>query len=701
MQFHPHEAFDSNRAQRHVWDNLKLAFPDDEGVAYYRYPIFARGTRRREPDILLLHPTLGLWVIECKGCRIENVAAIEGNCWVMANWHEENETPLAQAEDQMFAVKNRYDERRETRNVVACNFCVALPFVTRAQWQEKGFDRLTEGVVLLKEDLYPGAIRDTLARNAEGNAQKPLTPEQWQWATAVLRGELPSAPPRPVATGTPQDSPVRVIREIEVRLKVLDDDQQKVAHEIPDGPQRVRGLAGTGKTVLFARRTAKIHARHPEWRIAFVFFTKALYDQVRGLVEASYRDMTGEAPDWRKIDVLHAWGGTKTAGFYSTLARAAGVRPVTVAEVERQIGTRNPGQQFDYICGELEKATVPELYDAVLVDEGQDLPASFYRLALRSLKEPKRLFWAYDEAQGIGSLVVPSATMVFGERDGKPLVDLSGLYEGGIAKSHIFSRCYRTPELLLMAAHAVNMGLLRRDGPLQGLTTQAEWRALGYEVTGSFARVGEPVRLRRHPAARKHPIDTDAAVGQMAGPVLSLKTFGDGRAEREWVAEQVAADIERGLRPTDIMVTGPGGDEDKEHFGAIRAALEARHVKVWQPGADWTTTDFRRDGHVTVSGIFQAKGNEAYKVYATQMHYATRPLGWKQENELHKRNEAFVALTRARLWCVATGRDGPIFDELRRAVELAPELVFAAFNRRSLRRVTDEGGAEEGGQPPG
>ena len=58
MEFHPHEPFDTNQGQRKVWDSLKEAFAKDEGVAYYRYPIFSRTRRRREPDILLLHPGL-------------------------------------------------------------------------------------------------------------------------------------------------------------------------------------------------------------------------------------------------------------------------------------------------------------------------------------------------------------------------------------------------------------------------------------------------------------------------------------------------------------------------------------------------------------------------------------------------------------------------------------------------------------------
>jgi superfamily I DNA and RNA helicase len=693
MEFHPQEPFDSNAAQKHVWSSLKQALQEEPGVAYYRYPIFAKGGRRhREPDFLLLHPELGLWTIECKGCRIDNVAAIQGHEWVMRDWHEEVETPVAQAEDQMYAVKSRFDDRRETRGLVACGFRVALPYVTRAEWRERGFDELTGDVVLLREDLFPGSVLETLRRCAEEYPQKPLTPEQWELAAAVLRGELPRPAPRPVPTGTPAESPVRVIRAIEDGLKALDDEQHKAAFQIPGGPQRLRGLAGTGKTVLFAKRAAKIHARHPDWRIALVFFTKSLYDHTRGLVAAYYREMTGEAPDWRKVEVLHAWGNQRQPGFYSNLARACGRQPTRHEEARRKTGSRNPDELFRYLCDELDgfASQVPELYDAVLIDEGQDLPPSFYRLALRSLKEPKRLFWAYDEAQGIGSLTVPRPAVVFGEKDGKPLVDLAGNYEGGIEKSHVFWRCYRTPELLLMAAHAVNMGLLRKGGPLQGLTRQEEWRQLGYEVEGSFVKAGELVRLQRSADARMHPVDRDPGLAGKAGPLLRLHTFADERAECQWIARQVADDIKAGLRPADVLITALTGEEEQDYFGCLRSALEAAGVKVWVPGSEMNSTDFRREGCVTLATIFQAKGNEAWKVYAARFHYATVPVRWRQEDELHKRNQAFVALTRARLWCVATGVEGPIFEELRRAIEQAPELAFPAFNRRSLRRVTDE-----------
>ena len=80
MDFHPQEPFDNNVSHKHFWGSLRQAFQDEPGVAYYRYPIFARdGRRRREPDFLLLHRRLGLWVIQCEGFSIGNMATIEGD----------------------------------------------------------------------------------------------------------------------------------------------------------------------------------------------------------------------------------------------------------------------------------------------------------------------------------------------------------------------------------------------------------------------------------------------------------------------------------------------------------------------------------------------------------------------------------------------------------------------------------------------
>ncbi|MBD2060760.1 NERD domain-containing protein [Funiculus sociatus GB2-A5] len=709
MEFHPYEAFDNNKAQRKAWAWIKQAFKDDPGVAYYRYPIFyPSGKLNREPDILILHRELGLWVIECKGCYIHNIASIQGHEWKMNNWHSEIETPVAQAEDQMFAIKNKFTASNRTHGLVSFNFRVVLPLVSHNEWQSKGFHDFpsTQGVVLFAEDLTPKAFKEKMIEGSKENPQRMMTDENWKLVKDVLGGTLPiDYPPHPEPPHPDPYNPIRVIRAMESELKKLDQHQQKVAFEIPPGPQRIRGLAGTGKTVLFAKRIAKMHARNPEWKLAFVFFTQSLYVQITKLIGLYYHEMTGEEPNWMNVKVLHAWGAKGKEGFYRTLALKCGKKPKSVNDVKDEIGSVSPGTAFEYICNCLEEEVpkLPVLYDAILIDEGQDLPSSFYRLARGTLSEPKRLYWAYDEAQGIGTLTVPKPLTIFGLKDGIPVVDLGGNklpngvitapnYESGISKAHNMNRCYRTPKLLLMSAHAVNMGLFRQGGPLQGVTNQEDWEKLGYDVSGDFRRIGQPITITRSERSSPHLIDQKDFKEQKAvGSQLVIQTFKNEFDEQNWIAEQVANDIIK-LRfdPCDILITGPTGNYESEYFQKLKEALSRHKVNSLIAGVDTQPDIFWMDGYVTIAPISRSKGNEAWKVYACRFQYATQPLLWKQEKEIHKRNEAFVALTRARVWCVATGLESPIFNELQQVIQQSPNLVFPAFNKTAIERNNDE-----------
>jgi superfamily I DNA and RNA helicase len=529
-------------------------------------------------------------------------------------------------------------------------------------------------------------------------------------STNSVAETLPSTSSREIPEGTPIDSPIRVIHHLESGLKILDEQQQEIATKYPDGPQRLRGLAGTGKTILLAKRAAKIHHEHPDWKMAFVFFSKSLYAQIRKeRIRSYYGELTnGKEPNWDNLKVLYAWGGKEQEGFYRNLANACGLQPKTVKDVESEIGKVSPGGAFKYVCNmlELELTNSPILYDAILIDEAQDLPASFYRLAYNTLTEAKRLYWAYDEAQGIDSLIIPDAAKIFGRKpDGTPVVDLgltshrSFFYEGtNIRKSENLNKCYRTPKLLLMAAHTINMGLLRKEGVLQGVSNRDEWKKLGYEVlegdfTDASVKEKKPIKIERQAEKSPHPIDQENFIGKEGiGETLTIETFADESEEQEWISRQVALDLKKGLQPSDILITALGGEKERDYFRRLQETLKYYGVKSCIVGVDSDASEFGKSGFVTIANVHRAKGNEAWKVYVGRFHYATKPLRWKHESELQKRNEAFVAMTRARVWCAITGLENPIFDELKMAKERFPFLIFPAFNKNSLKRVTDEQG---------
>lgn len=70
-----------------------------------------------------------------------------------------------------------------------------------------------------------------------------------------------------------------IIKKIEKEIANLDQWQKKAALEIVEGPQRIRGLAGSGKTIVLALKAAYLHAQYPEWDIVnllYAFFVAAV-----------------------------------------------------------------------------------------------------------------------------------------------------------------------------------------------------------------------------------------------------------------------------------------------------------------------------------------------------------------------------------------------------------------------------------------
>ncbi|NDM57585.1 hypothetical protein GY108_30595, partial [Klebsiella pneumoniae] len=84
-----------------------------------------------------------------------------------------------------------------------------------------------------------------------------------------------------------------------------------------DGPQRIRGLAGSGKTVILAMKAAHLHMTRPNDKILVTFFTKSLRSPIKDLVTKFYRHYKEIDPDWNNIHIRHGWGGSNSSGTYA------------------------------------------------------------------------------------------------------------------------------------------------------------------------------------------------------------------------------------------------------------------------------------------------------------------------------------------------------------------------------------------------
>lgn len=713
------------KGERKVWEAVKSVFSQRECIAYWRYPIFCAVRKvRKEPDILIADMELGLIVIEVKSITIDQILAINGHRWELRNFYTNSSNPYEQAENQLFGLLGYCDREPNLRSQVSGRVIVALPFISQQQWQNKGFAKLPSSPpILFQENLFletkNPTFLDQIRQTSPIIKGRKLNPEQWKVLLSVLGGNpvfrrnnlTPSVPLSVHGEGEEKSLRASILEKVRQNLSEFDLLQENIGKQIPPGMQRIRGIAGSGKTVLLCQKAANMHLKYPEWDIALVFFSRSLYEQIITQIDKWIRRFSHNEvqynPNNEKLRVLHAWGAKNQPGLYSIICEAANAPKLSVFDTEN----KQPNESLAEVCSFLlEKSQIPQIFDAILIDEGQDLIVDdefkyqdkqpFYWMAYQALRpfdehhpEQRRLIWAYDEAQSLDSLNIPTAGELFGDE----LAHLvTGQYPDGIKKTEIIHRCYRTPDPIVTAAHAMSMGLLRRGGMVSGITRTEDWKALGYEVQGRFTR-GQQVTLKRLSE------DSPNIITKLwEKPVLEFETYDSRQSELRALADSIVRDVlcDR-LQPSkEILVIVLGS-----FFEAMRLEnhvaefLISEGIDIFIPGttncnilkADSENSDpnkFWCEGGVTVSRIHRAKGNEADMVYVVGLDNIA-----KDESNIRLRNQLFIALTRTRAWVKLSGVGNyQMYEEMRRVIASGDTFTFT-FNHRPKREisVTDAG----------
>jgi len=699
------------QGEQQVWDAVKAAFRDREMLGYWHYPLVTE--RVREPDLLLLDPELGVIVIEVKSLPLRQIDRISGYRWDLTQpYFKQGLTinPFEQARMQLNLIMDRVRSRSGLDRVPG-RCLVATPLISRDEWDAATFDTLVNDTPMLFSDqLTPAKLLRQLERTPTVARGKPLDEAEFARLCAVFStggsmpkragvpgadvpATAPSAVPEvqapPFQPSAPAKRRIEQVARIQAHVHALDLQQERIGKTIAPGPQRIRGIAGSGKTVLLAQKAAHMHLKHPDWDIALVFHTRSLYDQITRQVDHWLREFSGgdtTLPDARgRLRILHAWGAEDQAGFYRTLADHVGVEPLKVWNTPKL----SPSGKLLFAAKALlsdarQKQVDLQIFDAVLIDEGQDLVTgdrqlldetrqAFYWLAYESLRparrddvllesgdEPalRRLVWAYDEAQSLDSLIVPTSKALFGDRSAEVFGPggAAGQYLGGIGKSELMRRCYRTPAAVLIAAHALGMGLMRQEGMLTGITRAEDWRNIGYEVEGDF-RTNGPFTLTRPEENSPHPL------GPGDGPLITYQDHATREQELDDLVRRLRRDLgEEGLQPSRhlLIVTLGEYGHDKVVQGQVAGALRRAGIDYYAPGAlevNQPPPEKRADpnrfwmpGAVTVTTIHRAKGNEADSVYVVGLDQVAR-----NEAEVTLRNHLFVAMSRSRGWLHLSG----------------------------------------------
>ncbi len=442
-----------------------------------------------------------------------------------------------------------------------------------------------------------------------------------------------------------EDSIGNIIKKRNNKVSILDEEQFETIYKAQTGHARIRGLAGSGKTILLAKKMAYLHYRNPESKIAYVFYTISLKQFVEKLFRSFYKEFDPyNEPDMSKISILHSWGNKHTDGFYSTICKHFNVERKTLRDV---YGRKD---KLDAVCTDLLEQLKKQdigIFDYVFVDEAQDFSIGFFKLALKALKPTGKFIYAYDELQSLNEgNKMPSKYSIF---HNKPCEDIN------------LSVCYRTPKEILVTAHALGLGVYKKadDGSVDMVNMIQDidtWAAIGYEVIDGDLSYGKHVTL-----GRKDVIDEKCPES-----VIVLEKE-DQIEQYKFVREEILDLIlNQDVSPDDIMIIDLDSINLNDDFLLFRKTFTEKswdeQKDDWVCGVNLVNKDnavkFRIKNSIPFTTIFRAKGNEANIVFILNAHKL-------RSISSYSRNRIFTAMTRARfkVYLLGAGNMKTLIDE--------------------------------------
>lgn len=461
-----------------------------------------------------------------------------------------------------------------------------------------------------------------------------------------------------------------VIKERNNKVNVLDEEQFETIYKSQIGHARIRGLAGSGKTILLVKKMAYLHYRNPELNIAYVFYTVSLKQFIEKLFRLYYKEFDAyEEPDMSKVSILHSWGSRNTDGFYSTICKNFNIERKTFRDVYGEADKL--GAACNNLLEQLNNQDVG-LYDYVFIDEAQDFTLPFYKLALKSLKPTGKLVYAYDELQSLNTdNKMPSKYSIFGR---KKCEDIN------------LSVCYRTPKEILVTAHALGLGVYKKndDGTpnivnmIQDLDT---WAAIGYEVEDGKLALGQDVVLSRK----------DVISDKCQDSVVILDS-NSVEEQYTYVSNEILNLIQNeDVSPDDIMIIDLDSINLNDNFTLFKKVLMSKawdeSNSKWICGVNLVNKDnaikFRIKDSIPYTTIFRAKGNEANIVFVINAHKL-------QSISSYSRNRIFTAMTRARfkVYLLGVGNMQSFVQEAQTVKENDYKLKFKYPTKNELQKMS-------------
>lgn len=641
LRIFDYDSYEKDVVAQRVQEKLNPLCESIDGMWLYREPEM-RTEGNELPTFTIVSPHIGLCFIKAFSENGDSLTAAEDRFWTVDGTRVKS--GIQKFRNYAHKIKSKLDDPIiEFTSDVPVHTIYVFPYVLKSIFEN----------LRLKSDeelLFGDGIALTLPM-----LEEPLDETNYALLVSIIQNASIINKTSNIYVDEPAKNMFEAIELNNKKIAQFDYDQMAASLTITDKSERIRGLAGSGKTVLLAMKAARLHKRFPEKKIAFIFYTKSLYNQANNLIRKYYNQIADDEPNWENLKVLHSWGGVTTGeGFYSYVCKEHGIVPKTL-------------RQGDLVsnCKELlERTDLRPLFDFILIDEAQDFPLEFFLLVERMARAPKKVVIAYDELQTTNDIHIPEFEELFGTTDGTPNIILEPQHD------YILKKSYRNTLEVLLTAFSFGFGFYHSITQIIQDTTT--WQALGFECVSELTPGNEVVIHR----PKENSPNSISDFYQEEKPV-SCQIYASQEEQASAIAQKIKFLIEeQKVRATDIMVIDIKMNKSKV-LNDLQYNLQSMEISSHIPGVVSDSRDFFVDGHVTLTTPRNAKGNEVPVVFVIGCEdiYVKASRGAQRQ----ARNFMFIAITRSKGWTFlsAVGRVKTAFsDEYRKIQRNLPDMKF-------------------------
>jgi hypothetical protein len=342
----------------------------------------------------------------------------------------------------------------------------------------------------------------------------------------------------------------------------LHPSQRQLVERDYNGPARISGSAGTGKTIVALHRAVALARRHPQARVLLTTFSKALANALR----VRLRTLTGNEPDIADriaVDPVTGIG-------YNLFAAAFGQPNIAPASMIEALlchaATEVEGHRFSprFLIGEWREVT--DAWQLTSWEDYRDVARLGRKTRIGG--KQREILWSIFERVRAG----------LAERKAVTWPDLFGRVTAQMAATQSpfdfvvvdEAQDVGVAELRFLASLAANRagGLFFAGDLGQRIFQQPfSWRSLGVDVRGrSYTlrinyRTTHQIRVQADRLLPPTLADVDGnaedrrgTVSVFNGPAPTIETFDDPEQESEAVAVWITGWVEEGVQPHEIGV---------------------------------------------------------------------------------------------------------------------------------------------------